>query len=303
MHYRRLLVSILVACSVAACGDGEGCPETDAGTTFQGEAYELAGLWQFASFSMKDAETSAVTTLTRDGTSASVRGDALFAATGPTSGILSIRLVRLVEGLLADSVLVQEHLVDIEGDRWLIHTNTGGTEVFLRTIEGDRFTLVLDESDPRNAGESGVYTSGIVLQRVQPMSRTYGSWNLVTLTEASGTTTAGACTARSADWAIIEQNVLIDPRLGVHQDTTIRAYSDDGCHTLTGTMRSEGAGFAEENGDQVTLFLEGDGDPVTVTFSFAITEPNMTMTRTACLPLPGCEMNTPTSVTLVRAEP
>ena len=284
--------------AAAACGD-DGVPPPDAGVT----AADYEGTWLMSSITFPGTGGGPPATIYRNGGDETLRGDVVFAPTGATTGTLSVRQALLQGGLLAGEVMSNLLLVTVEPDRWVLTPPDDKAIVFTTARDGDHLVLSADATDPRHQATDAPST--VVVDRVAPWSTTVaGSWELVSLEFVDRTITAGVCTAvqTGAMWATFRMPITFTPRLLFERQMIVTGYSDPQCTVQTSTQTSTQSGLAEEEGD-TTLRLWGleNDDAEHLTFTMSLAGDTATLTRTSCLPLPGCETDAPVRVVVRRA--
>mgnify|MGYP001300103520 CR=1 FL=1 len=298
------LLALALVAGLPACGDDGGSPDaavdapTDVAVDAPPVASDYAGLWLMTSLTL--ATPGGPVTVVRDGTPQGVSGDALFVATGAVTATLRVRQVLLASGLLASDLQAFDAPLVVEPDRFVLTEQGGDILVFRTALTGDHLVLTPDPSDPRHTASDP--PDEVVLDRVTPWStRAVGDWDLVSMTTPEGTITAGVCTQAGSQWLMVTMDITFSDRLLFERVMTLRAFSDDACTTQTASEASTQVGYAEEEGG-VTLRLWGDDgeEAEYLVFSMAQTGDTLTLTRTACLPTPGCEDTAPTTVVVQR---
>jgi hypothetical protein len=297
MKYQLALLAVLAG----ACGDGGGTPDAPPPIPdgpIPAAAYE--GMWLMTATTF-ETDTGPMT-LERNGTPLGLRGDAVFAATGPATGSLDIRQVLLDDGLIASEITAFVAPVMLEGSRWLLTEQGGGVVVFQTALTGDHLVLTLDADDPRTTAENP--PRSVELDRVPPWTTAVvGAWQLVSLTNASGTIVANTCTAIGPDtWATMGMDITFGMRHLFEREMTVTQFSDEQCTVPTGSQSSVQTGFAEEEGSATLRIWGVEGSNAEYqAFSIAIAGTDATLTRTACLPQPDCEDSAPITVVVRRA--
>lgn len=282
-----LPVALLAALALApACGGGV-------------DAHDYDGTWLISSLTL--AGESGPVTLTRDGAPVSIRGDAVFAATSDTAATMKVRQLVLDEGLPANDVETPAVSVAVEEGRWIL-TESGEVSVFTTELEGEHLMLMLDPEDTRNTAADPPLE--IMVDRVAPWSTAcVGSWDLVSMTTSAGTITGNACTRAGDRWFKPQMMISFDSRLLFQRILIITSYADAACTDLVDMQSTMQLGYAEEESG-AALRMWGV-EPATATaeylaFSTAVAGDTMTLTRTACLPMPSCTTSAPTTVVVTR---
>lgn len=288
MATRATLLLLPWLALASACGD-DGVKASD---------YE--GTWLIESMTVPTE--AGELTLTRDGVPDAIRGDVVFTATGDTTATMNARQVLLVQGLPADQVSSTDLAVAVEEGRWVL-TETDGVTVFdVMKHDGDALMLTVDLTDPRTTTTNP--PREIMVRRVTPWGTAcVGAWDLVSMTSAGGTITANVCTELVAGqrWGKLQMAVSFDGRLLFSRTMTMTTYADAACTSLVSTESSLQAGLAEEDAGAALRIWALEGDNAEH-LAFTISEVGevMTLTRTACLPMPSCASEAPTTVVVRR---
>ncbi|HVV84870.1 MAG TPA: hypothetical protein VHE35_17520 [Kofleriaceae bacterium] len=270
---------------LAACGD-EG-----------NTADEYDGTWVIASMTMPGEQGPV--TVTRDGSPSSLRGDVVFTATGDSTAAMHVRQIPLEDGVPVAAVSSDDLTVAIEGGRWILTDDTGAVSVFTIEHDGDHLTLTLDPDDARNTAEQP--PQQVHVMRVPPWT-TYsaGAWDLLWMSmPAQGMMVANTCVevVTGERWSRLQMMIDFDPHLVFRRTMTTGVYSDGACSQLVGMTQSVQTGLAEEEGGTLLrLWGYENGVGEHLAFTMARAGHALTLTRTACLPMPGCDASTPTEV-------
>ncbi len=308
MRTSRLLFAALLA--AAACGGDDGAPDApipDASSppdAHVARAADYAGLWLITEMDFGDEEPGVIR---RDGVPLSLRADALVTPTGDATGTMHVRQLALLQGLPAGEVSGGEQQLTVEAagtaDRWILQTGPEEVAVFDAALAGDRLVLTHDADDPRDTADNPPDT--VTCDRVPPWSTTtVGDWELVTITIDGDTIPAETCLEVQAGttWAMLSMEISIDDRQLFERVMTTRLFSDDTCATQTGAQASTQTGFGEEeDGTTLRMWATEGGDAEFQAFTLALDGDELTLTRTACLPLPECATSAPTEVVVRRA--
>jgi len=286
MRTSKLILAALLL--TAACG----------GDDINARDYD--GLWLIMSMTVND--NGSPLTVTRDGTSQAVRGDVLWTGTGDTAATMQARQTLLVDGLMAGPVYQTDLTGLVEADRWVLTDEGGEVTVFTLAQDGDHMDLTLDPTDPRMTAVDP--PTAISLHRVTPWSSTsVGDWDLVSITVGGQTLAADTCIEVQTGlvWGKITMVISIDDRLVFTRTMTSTAYSDANCTVQANQQVSVQAGYGEEETDTtLRMWAYENGNAQFLEFSMAIAADVLTLTRTSCLPLPGCTDGTPTEVIVQR---
>lgn len=272
---------------LVACGDD--------GTS----AEDYAGTWLITSLTTP-AEVG-TTTLTRDGSPRSVRGDIVITPTADTEATMHVRMIPLVDGVPVEGPLSQTMALAIEDDAWILTEDNGAVTVFMAMRHDDgALMLTADLTDPRTTAEDPPLE---VMAMPAPAWTTasVGTWDLLWLVNASGTMLANECTevVPGQRWAKAQMMLSFDEHLVYQRTMTMAGYGDATCTRLVSMEQSRATGLAEEEGG-TTLRMWGIDEGAEVgealTFTLAGEEHVLTLTRTACAPMPGCLEGAPSTV-------
>lgn len=282
---RAVLSSIPILVLASACGD-DGV-----------QARDYAGTWLVTSMTLPEA--AAPRTLTRDGAPLSLRADVVIAATGATTATMTERQVVLEGGVPVAAPARTDLAIALEGERWVL-TGTDGVMVYTTMRHGDALMLTLEPDDARTTVVDA--PTELMLMPATPWTTAcVGDWNLVSMTLGGNVIPGNTCTAVSGGWAKVQMNVAFDGALLFDRMTRMTTYADAGCNVMLDLQSSIQVGLAEEEGGATLRMWAIEGDAAELlTFAIATAGSTMTLTRTACLPLPGCEATTPTTVVVAR---
>ncbi len=281
--FRAALLGVPLVLLASACGD-DGVKASD-----------YAGTWLVTSMT---AGTPAVT-LTRDGTPRSLRADVVITATGDTTATLVERQLVLEGGVPAGEPARVDMTVALEGDRWVL-TGDDGVIVFTAMKHGDALMLTLDPDDARTTAADPP-DELMMMPATAWTTACVGNWNLVSMTLGTTVIPAGTCTPVGGSFAQLQMNVAFDEALLFTRFTRLTTYGDASCNLQLDLRSSSQVGLAEEEGGAALRMFAIEGDAAELlTFAIATAGDTMTLTRTACLPLPGCETDAPTTVVVAR---
>jgi hypothetical protein len=287
---RIQLATLLCASLLAACGGDDV------------DARDYDGTWLLTSMTIPTE--AGETTLTREGTPTSVRGDVVIAATGDTSAAMHVRQIGLELGVPATEVMSQDMAVEVEEGRWVLTEDGGQVTVFAVALHGDEhLVLTYDPEDSRNTAENP--PREVQAMRATPWGRSLvGTWDAVSMQVGTTSMQMNTCTAIGDRWYQVQASLTVDEWLVSERTLTAALYSDAGCTQVMDSNQFVQTGLAEEEGPVLrTWSIEVGGDeptPLHEAYTVGLADSTLTLTRTGCLPMPSCESDGPSVVVAVR---
>lgn len=268
---------------LVACGDDGATAE------------DYAGTWLITSMTVPD--TFGTVTVTRDGSPMSLRGDVVFAPTGDTTAAMHVRQIALEDGVPTGGPMSAAMTVEVEDGRWIVTEDSGQVTVFTTALHaGEHLVLTADPADPRHTAEEPPLEV-VAMKAPAWGSATVGVWDLVMMETPGEDMIANMCTELSPgqQWGKAQMMIVIDGHLIFERWLTVARYADPMCSELVSMAQSPQRGLAEEEDGVLRLWAyEGERGEY---LSFAIAQEQvMTLTRTGCLPMPGCAEEAPTTV-------
>jgi hypothetical protein len=279
---KTLRAALLCLPFLVACGDGA-------------PAEDYAGTWLITSITTSDP--FGAVTVTRDGAPMGLRGDVVFAPTGDATAAMHVRQIALEDGVPTGRPMSADMTVEVEDGRWIVTEDSGQVSVFNTALhQGEHLVLTPDPADPRHTAEDPPLEV-VAMKAPAWGNATVGVWDLVMMEIPGDDMIANMCTelVPGQAWGKAQMMIVIDSHLVFERWLTVARYADPMCRELVSMAQSPQYGLAEEEDGVLRLWAhEGERGEY---LSFAITQERvMTLTRTACLPMPGCAEEAPTTV-------
>ena len=312
---RTVVVALVVAMSVAACGDDGGGGGADGGGFLDGASLRdgdvmavdgttaggatLAGDFRMVSMTV-DTGSGALTTSANDDPPTLV-GAARFTATGDDTLDMHVTFDFLPSGVPGGLPEVDDLSVVVEDETHLAIGSTGDFAYYVYAVTDEGLTLTQDAEDPRNGSSEAPVA--IDLARIDPgASMVIGTWNVTTVTIAGPrVVTPETCTEnRSGQWQKYTMSFELSGLFEAITLNRIENFSDDTCSTSTGMQQDRMLGFVHEDGDTMTWWAVNEGDPeasgMRLSFSLTRSADVLSLTRTGCLPVGDCEGDGPAAI-------